>query len=199
MKLRCRPPSPFAFMALAGLFIGCGTMSRRTPEARLSAAQSTIASWPGFSGISAAIMIDEYGPPDRIEADRLVWNDKGFCKRLIAWNVKPYAGTGAEDIESIVAYPVPPESRAALAQFSSQLQVAVNGTELSARSTTPNLNFLLLNLAHEVIAGNKTPAQAREFYERTVMLSIAGKTSPLMQGLLSLPESARRGPYPLGF
>ena len=192
MKLLSGSCARLACVALVGLIVGCATLLR-TPKARLRAAQSAVASWSGSSRLSAAMMIDKYGPPDRVEAGRLVWNDKALCTELIAWNVEPPAGAGGGDIESTVAYPVPPEKRKALVEFSSLLRVSVNGTELSARSASPNLNFLLLNLAHEVIQGIKTPAQARDF------LSTAGKTSPYMQGLLFPPDPTKRGPYPVRF
>jgi hypothetical protein len=132
------------------------------------------------------LMIEEYGPPDRSSAERLVWNDKGPYKKVTAWNVPPAAAAAAGDIETTVAYPVPPEKRQALEQFSSQVQVSLNGTELSARSDSQDVNRLTLNLAALVIAG-LDPSAARHSYANALSLQAAGKSSALVAGLVFRP------------
>jgi hypothetical protein len=193
MRVRGGMPARFAFLVLVGLIIGCATMrASDSPPARLSAAQSAIAGWSESSRLSAMLMIDEYGPPDRSSAERLVWNDKGPYKKLTAWNVPPSAAVAvAGDIETTVSYPVPPERREALEKFSPQVQVSLNGTELSARSDSQEVNRLTLNLAALVIAG-LDPAAARHSYANALRLQAAGKSSALVAELLFRPTPQPR-------
>jgi hypothetical protein len=153
-------------------------------------------SWSESSQLSAAMLIEEYGPPDRVEDYRLDWNDKGFCKRLTAWNVKPSAGTDAEPIECAVDYPVTLERRGDLAEFSSHLRVSVNGTELSARSDSEDINHLTLNLATLVIGG-LDPSVARVSYANTLHLQDAGKVSALTAKVLFQPTLESRSFWPI--
>jgi hypothetical protein len=193
MKLRCRSPSWLAFAALSGWLIGCATPGAMAPSSRLSAAQAAIGSWPESSRLSAAVLIDEYGPPDRVEAYRLVWNNAGLCRRLPAWPA--WSSAGDEDIECTVAYPVPVEQREALAEFSSRLQVSVDGTELSARSDSEDVNRLTLNLAALIIAG-LDPSEARRSYDNALRLRAAGKTSALTANVLFGPTPEPKSPWP---
>jgi hypothetical protein len=182
-----------AFLTAAVAIAGCST----TPllpgvEERNEAAQAVISNWSDFCRLSASKLIDEYGAPDEIDSSRLVWRDRSLVKRIAVWDVPSEfeADGGAGNVEYTVAYAVPRDKRGALAAFSPDVRVSRDSTELSARSTSEEVNFLAINLADEIIHGIKTPAEARDFFHRTVELSAAGKTSPFMQGLLFLPKPA---------
>jgi hypothetical protein len=138
----------------------------------------------------AANLIDEYGPPDRVEPSRLVWNNKHLMKRISAWDEIPGSrpDAGGYLLEETVSYQVPEPRRQDLASFSDDISVSPDGTELSARSDNEGLNFLALNLADEIIQGVKTPDEARQAYDQTLQLKAAGKTSAFTQGLLFLPS-----------
>lgn len=195
MKLPCRSIPLLALVVLVAIIIGCATMRTLTPQARLSAAQVAIATWHDASRLSAAMMIDAYGPPDRVEAYRLVWDDQGSCRRLTAWDAGTSNGEGVEDIECTVVYPVPAEKLQALEQLSPQLRVSLNGTELSARSGSQEVDRLMLNLAALVIAG-LDPSAARRSYDNALSLQAAGKTPALMATELFRPTPKPNSPWP---
>ena len=182
-----------AVLAAAGVVVGCSSAPLLpSAEERSEAAQAVIGNWSDFCRLSASRLIEKYGSPDEIDSSRLVWRDRDLVKRIAVWDVPSEfeADGGAGNVESTVAYAVPRDKRGALAAFSPDVRASRDGTELSARSTSEETNFLSLNLADEVIHGLTTPADARAVVNRTIELSAAGKTSPFLQGLLFLPKPA---------
>jgi hypothetical protein len=134
------------------------------------------------------LMIEKYGPPDRVEGGRFVWDRRGRWTKIELSDADEASvnadADAASDIKETIAYPVSEGSRAALALFSGGLTVSGDGAELSARSSGEARNFLMLNLADEVAKGLLTPESARLSYLRALQLSEAGKSSPAMEGLL---------------
>lgn len=172
---------------LAGFLAGCSTMPPLPdPQDRRELAAVVIESWYNYSKVAAVKLLDEYGAPDAVESGRLVWNDKGPWKRIAVWDVVPYydSNAGPNNLEEIIARPVTPAQRRALAAFDRNIRVSKNGDELSARYDSEELNFLALNLADEVLRQVKTPQEARLFYQETARLSASGKSSRYAQGLL---------------
>jgi hypothetical protein len=181
-----------ALAVLAGFLAGCSTMPPLPdPQDRRDLAAVVIESWYNYSKVAALNLISEYGAPDAVEAGRLVWNDKGPWKRIAVWDVVPYydSNTGPNNLEMTLAYAVTPAQAGALKEFDRRVRVTKGGSELSARCDREELNFLALNLADEVVNGVKSPAQARDFFARTVELAAEGRSSRYMQGLLFSPNA----------
>jgi len=181
---------------LFGLCAGCATAPAPplSSAERLHQAQAVAADWYIYSQLVAMKLIEQYGPPDRIESGRLTWYNKGPWQRIAAWNAKDYyypAADRLDNVEQTVPYAVPADKRPALAAFSDRITVSKDGSELSARGSDEELNFLALNLAHEIIRGVRSPEEARRFYDRTRELSLAGKSSPYMEGLFFLKMQPR--------
>jgi len=176
--------------------MGCATTTLRTPETRREFAEAVIGNWSDFSRTLARKFIAEYGPPDQVKYSRLVWNDKGPWKSTTVWDVPPYYDSdfGEDILEQTIPYPIPLDRRPALAEFSDRVRVSKGGSALSVRATSEELNFLTANLAHELLSGIQQPATARRFYDRTLQLSAAGKSSPYMQGLLFAGAPSRPAP-----
>jgi len=186
--------SPILIALLASLSVGCATapVAPLGAAERLDDAQAIATEWYTYSEVMALKLIDEYGPPDRIESDRLTWYDKGPWKKISVWNKEDndYSGSlGPDDLEQTIAYDVPSDKRKALAAFSGKLVVSRKSQELSVLGNDEPRNLLTLNLAHEVINGIRSPDDARVFYDRIYELSQAGKSSPYLQRLLFLKPS----------
>src|SRR5579859_1102516 len=67
----------------AGLIGGCADMSA-PPRRTLSA--ETRPGGPDWANLSLSMMVEKYGPPARIEIDRVVWENKGPWKRIVVWD-----------------------------------------------------------------------------------------------------------------
>lgn len=184
---------------LAGLLAGCASVppAPMSTEERLERSQAIAAEWYTYSEVLALRLIDEYGPPDRIESERFTWYDKAPWSKIVVWNEEDYyySGTvGPDDLEQTILYSVPLEKRKALAAFSDKVAVSKDGKELSVRGDDEGRNYLTFNLANEVVQGVREPGAARDFYGRIYALSESGKSSPYLQGLLFLREPGAATP-----
>jgi len=188
MKTGFCPAAAMGAAAVAAWFAVC-VAPAASPQARRERAEDAIAYWSDSSRLQAARLIEEYGPPDEVRRGRLTWNEKGPWKRTTVWEVSQEypSNQDGDDLEQVLAYPVPEDKRLALLAFSDKVRVSEDGQELSAHSNREELDFLALNLAHEVIQGMRGPLDAFHFEQRTLQLSAAGKTSPYLQGLLFVP------------
>jgi len=134
--------------------------------------------WPENARLAARLMMDEYGPPQRASSDRLDWEARWPWKRISVDARQP-----SRPLEQVVDYYVPDSKLAELMRFSHGLAVYSDRGELAARSDSEELNCLSLNLADDILTGKKTLAEAARFYDRTLALSAAGKSSPYLRRL----------------
>lgn len=152
----------------------------RSPEA-------VAASWPDEARLLARSMIARYGRPDETGPDAFVWYLNGPWKKTIvhraAW--PHYAYQRDKDyLETVIGYAVPEDKVQELARFDTRLDVDPAQAELSARGASESENYLLLNLADEIIRGKKDVDEARDFQTRAMRLSAAGKASGYLNGFL---------------
>lgn len=174
-------------------FAGCAELPGPTWEKSSTAR----ANGPDWSNESLNMMIDKYGPPDRIETGRVVWVDKGPWTRMAVWDdmqLRQFSMNMDDNIEDTLAYMVPDAKRDDVQNFGAKVKVSREGAELSSRSYSEERNFLALNLADEIVRGMKTPGEAKTFYVKTLQLAEAGKSSPYMKGLLFQPPPVPAAP-----
>jgi hypothetical protein len=161
----------------------------REQGARLAIEQT--AQWSQAAQLATRLMIDKYGPPQWIGADRLEWSGPWPWKRIIIKDAP------VSPLEEVVTYRVPPGKRDELAKFPHGLLVYADMDELGARSNSEELNRLTLNLASDIATGKMTASQASEAFLKTARLSAAGKSSPYLDRLLfDVPVEPMRA-YPL--
>ena len=146
----------------------------KTPEA-------VIRSWPPVAQSAARAMIEKYGLPHQYGDDELVWNDIVYWRKTV---VHRRGWPGRNDfLEQTILYQVPEDNVAELKDFDRRLKVDLAKGELSARSESEPLNFLALNLADEILRGNRSAEDARTIYRKTAGLAKAGKSSRYTDGL----------------
>jgi len=168
-------------VAVAGFFVlavyGTHVLDVRMRQQAQNQALERIDRWSPEPRIIARQVMEKYGPPQAVLADRLVWNAHRPWKRIAV-----YDASGAP-LEQVVDYdgPVYKLEKPLLFPYGSRVD-AFNG-ELSARGSSEEINRLALNLADDVIHGRRTPQDAYRFYLRTVDLAVAGKSSPYLDHL----------------
>ena len=93
-------------------------------------------------------------------------------------------------LEQFIDYRVPPEKFSDLAAFDGSVIPEHTKGELSARCDMEEMNFLALNLAHDIVTGQRAVEDARKFYAETATAFMMGTSSPYTDGLLfEVPRS----------
>ncbi|MDD5655993.1 MAG: hypothetical protein PHF00_01905 [Elusimicrobia bacterium] len=177
--------------AVLGLIIYGGTRWPPATSGRMAAQEAVQQShsWRPASRRLVALMIEKYGPPSRISAERVVWGRRGPWKRIAV------SRASARPLEQVVEYAVPESRSAQLRRFGRGLTVIDPAKgELGAASDRESRNVLALNLAYDIATGRRTPEQAGRFYDSTLRLAAAGKSSPYLERLMF--PTAEREYYP---
>ena len=193
MKISRAALIPVALGAL--LAAGCFSRVKTTPQAdvagaaldRRELAQATVSHWSQVSELAAKRMMEEYGVPDEVHADHLVWVNNSPWRRTIVSNARtPYAEPGAAElgvIEQTVSYRLTSKQAVDVAAFDDRVAFNARAGELSSRSDREEHNFLRFNLADDVAHERLRPEAARDSYASIVTFEAAGKTSPYLLGL----------------
>ena len=129
---------------------------RKIPLPHVRAPFAATADWPLAARTVIEEIIDRYGEPNEMSADRLVWRYNSPWKRTVVYC------RGRLVLEQAVEYRFPPTHIADIAQFSSNIVVRPIAEELIAVGDNERLNRILLNLAHDILIGVRTSEEARE-------------------------------------
>lgn len=156
------------------------------PSAAAYRANRFVASWPQTPREVAMKTIAKYGPPQEATPTRLIWHNNGPWKQTILYREEvphhfPIKHTDL--LEQFVDYQVPADKFSDLARYDGSVIVERTKGEISARCDKEEMNFLALNLAHDVATGTKSVDEARQFYAKTAMAFMKGDKHPYTQGL----------------
>jgi hypothetical protein len=146
-----------------------------------------IADWPEHSRDLAQAIIQDYGPPDSVQPSQLSWEGHRPWKTIVVYRDALASGR-PNGFQQSVAYDVPVRKWRELGAFDRGVEYDPVAHELVAHTDSETANFLALNLADEVIRGRRTAADACDFYDKTLALSFAGKSSPYTRKLLFRPQ-----------
>jgi len=86
-------------------------------------------------------------------------------------------------LEGVIDYRVPPDKFDDLAHYDGSVIAERTKGTLTARCDKEEMNFLALNLAHDIVSGRKTVAAARKEYADTAMAFMKGEKRPYTQKL----------------
>jgi hypothetical protein len=90
-------------------------------------------------------------------------------------------------------YSVPIEKFTPLAEFDGSVVVERTAGEVSARCHDEEANNLALNLMHDIVEGNKTVQEARDYYAKEFLDFRRGKPTPYMEKLHFAPHEGDSG------
>jgi hypothetical protein len=158
-------------------------------------ATNVSANWKEQPQNLARKLIAQYGAPDEVTRERLVWHNNGPWKRSELINEEiphNFPEPHHDSLLQAISYRVAPELVSQLLQFDGSVVVERTRGELAARCDDERANYLALNLAHEILTGKKDVNEARQFYAETVQQK---KHQEYMEGFLfSLPEGDQADP-----
>jgi hypothetical protein len=155
------------------------------------------ASWPESSQAAIISLNTQFGLPDAVTEDLVIWNNTPPFKRTIVYReeVKHKFPMEHSDIMmQTVDYRVPVDKVTALSKFDGSLLVDRTKGELSARNDKQEMNILALNLADKIVRGQLTVEQARREYSKNAEAFSAGTSSPLVSSLTFKTEGTTSDP-----
>jgi hypothetical protein len=183
------------FIALGGSAIGqTARPTESMPLYRTTVAQM-IADWKSKPQEVARQILAKYGLPHEATPMRLIWHHTGPWKRTEVVNEeiphnfpKPHMDMLLQAID----YPVPAEKFDELAEYDGSVIAERTKGELAARCDMEAANFLALNLAHDIVTGVRSAAEARQFYAQVMQ---AMQPAEYLQGLrFRVPRTAQGDP-----
>lgn len=122
-----------------------------------------IANWPQEARTAAMAMQAKYGPPDSTTSDQLTWRDQDpFAEIVVMKNGTPHAfPTQHTDVLAQSIYlNVEANQADELTSFRGNIKVDHARGLLTAKCKDEASNFLALNLAHEILSGEKSVVEA---------------------------------------
>jgi hypothetical protein len=159
-------------------------------------AREIIQDWPETASKAAQAMIDKYGEPAEATPSLLIWYGNGPWKRTIVYKEEidhDFPMPHKDVLEQVVDYEVPPDYFDDLAHYDGSVIVERTKGEISARCDKEEANFLALNLAHDIVTGNKSVEEARQAYGEAIMQMMQGNPPEITQRLTFELASADAG------
>ncbi|WP_223831549.1 hypothetical protein [Bacillus swezeyi] len=147
-----------------------------------------LSNWPQSSKEGAYTMIRKYGMPNEATVSRLIWYNNGSWKRTIVYQdpVPHNFPTPHPDfLEQTIDYKVPSHLYDEVANFDGSVYLDRTRGEASAKCHKEEINFLSLNLLHDIVTGKRDVRGAKAFYAKMAeQFSKYNISSPYTQGLL---------------
>ena len=128
-----------------------------------------IAAWPEETREAAQLVVDQYGEPHEASDSQVIWHNVGPWKRIVASRIAHdhnFPAPHRDSVESYIDYPFPLDKCSEVLQFDGSVAVYRTQGEVSARCHDEQANFLALNLMNDIVTGEKTVDEAREYYAK---------------------------------
>jgi len=157
------------------------------------ALESIIKGWPKEPQASARRLVEYYGEPEEYSPSRLIWRNTrdGWKRTELARDEVPhdFPSHHTDFLEQFIDYKVPVDKYSTLAEFDGSVIAERTKGELSARCGGTSMNFVAINLAHDIVTGKRTVAEARQEYTRLYEAYKRGEKPPYTQSFqFSLPK-----------
>lgn len=163
-----------------------------------SSYEEIVREWPEEPSEIAETTVDSYGLPDEAVESRLIWHDCDPWKRTELFRdgvPHEFPKEHTDYIEQFIDYHVPPEKADELTQFDGSVMIERTKGELSARCDKEAMNFLAINLAHDIVLDRKSVDEARQEYATTALEAMMGGSPEYTQGFqFALPTGDQRDP-----
>lgn len=158
-----------------------------------------LAGWPLAVRKLAGELIVHYGKPREATARRLAWFDNAPWKRTVLYRtgVKHNFPLPHEDLlEQTVSYRVPIAKIAALVKYNGSLVVDRTRGELSAHCNSEMQNRIVLNLADDIVTGQRSVDEALGYHAQIIrgMQDHVSESYALKLKFKILPSSATEDP-----
>lgn len=189
------------------LFQGCSSQKKDqfytsdeapTPEQvvrMVNEGETYTSGWPDYSKRVAQAQIKKYGHPTESTPQMLIWRGIAPFKRITVYREQVphnFPIPHLDVVEHVVDYRVPSSKADDLTIFDGSVTFNRTRGELSSCSDLEAMNYLALNLAHEVITGKRSVLEARTEYGRSAINFLNGQRSAYLNNLM-FPRSNNPG------
>lgn len=143
--------------------------------------------WPTQSRRMARQLMAWYGLPSEVSESMAIWYGNGPWKRTVVHRNgvdHNFPVAHADILEQTVSYRVPMGALENLMKFDGSIVVDRTRGELTAWCHNEAMNMILLNLAHDIVQGEKTPEEARKAAAGMVFRLRFGWPTPYAEKLM---------------
>ena len=194
----------FSLLVSLGTFaaIGCSMSPNKNSSKQFSADKSISSSqgeiqdmeivsrytagWPEASVKAATKTISRFGEPQESTSNLLLWRNVAPFKRITVYRDEvehKFPMLHKDVIEHVVDYKVPVDKLDELSRFYGSLIYNRTAGELAARSDDEAMNFLALNLAHDIVTGQRMVDDARTEFGKVAMDYMNGNKGAYIESL----------------
>jgi len=163
------------------------TQTDTGPKVTQQAMATLLAGWPDKQQEVARHIIEKYGLPNGGTTTRLImWLNNGPWEYSILYRQEiphNFPIKHMDMLEQAIHYRVPPEKLNDLMTYNGSITVHRTQGKMSAMCNREEINFLALNLAHDIIIEKINIEEARQAYSRATIAFIKGDKPPYTQAL----------------
>jgi hypothetical protein len=177
-----------AAMALQGL-----ARSQTNGAGAQSWVSQHLAGWPASNQRVAVELIGKYGPPAASTAQEIVWYGNGPWKRTVLHRsgvLHNFPLPHQDILEQTVSYRVPPDKIADLLSYNGSLVIDRTRGELSVHCDSEQQNTLTLNIADDIVKGERTVDQGLAYHAQVIRGVQIHEQEPYPQQLRFKPQPA---------
>jgi hypothetical protein len=137
----------------------------------LAWSQKALAGWPDTTRRLGAQLATKYGQPVEATARQVTWINNGQWARTTLYKEGAqhnFASPHRNILEQAVLYKVPADKLADLAAFNRSVVPNLARGELASFSDSEELNFLAINVADDIVRGERTAEEGRIYFAQIV-------------------------------
>ncbi|HXH31344.1 MAG TPA: DUF4142 domain-containing protein [Bacteriovoracaceae bacterium] len=174
------------------------TTAAATPAEGMAQVDRTMANWPARPRLAVEEMTAKYGEPLEVTSEQITWHNKGPYTRIMVTKKEiphDFPKPHMDFLEHTVNYNVPADKVDDLVAFDGSVTVNRTAGELSARCDLEGHNVLTLNLANDIIRGEKSYQQARTAFGNYVVEDVKGNHPGYVEKLQFEPHSFSKAAF----
>jgi hypothetical protein len=155
-----------------------------------------IASWPQEAKQAAQDTLGKYGQPDGYSSKELIWHSAGPWQKVVvtAMEVQHNFPIAHKDcVMGFINMKVPVDKVGDLAKFDGSICYERTGGIVGAMCDKEEMNFAVLNIAHDIVTGSKSVEEARDQLAKVAMAFKQGTKDPITQGFQFNVEKGMTG------
>lgn len=173
-------------------------MASRVEEPDQSLIDDITSAWPEKPADLADELVAKYGMPDEVTTERFIWHDAREWKRIQLYRdgtPHNFPKEHEDHLRQTIDYPIDPGDAKELLEFDGSNVLWRTRGELSADCHKEPMNILTLNLANDLVTGEKTVDEARQEFAEIAIKHQMGMEPAYTQRLqFDVPEGDQGDP-----